>query len=292
MRSLHWVFTLNNYTDEELVALRKGLSEEKVRYAIFGKEVGESGTPHLQGYISFKKRNSLKGIKEVVGDRAHVDVAKGDEQQNYDYCSKEDPEPEQFGVRSKMRKRNDLDAFKESVKSGERDAKKLREDHTEVAARYPRFFDAYIKDHTPQPDIEYHPLRDWQQDLYNDLKAKPDKRTITFIVDSEGNRGKTWFAQYYCDLHSDATILEPGKKHDMTYALPDSLRVLFINCTREQCEYLSYSFLESCKDGWVFSPKYESRNKRYSAMHVVVLMNQSPDLEKLSRDRYKIIELK
>ena len=227
----------------------------------------------------------------MVGQRAHVEVAKGNESQNKTYCSKSDPEPEEFGKQGDPRKRSDLEDFKDAVKSGERNTKRLREDHSLIAARYPRFFDAYIRDYAPVPDLEYHPLNDWQQDLNTYLKRPPDRRTVYFVVDLEGGKGKTWFAQYYCELHDNATLLEPGKKADMAYALPDDVRVLFVNCTREQTEYLNYSFLESCKDGMVFSTKYESRVKRYNAMHVVVMMNQFPDTSKLSTDRYKIISI-
>lgn len=292
MAKRNWCFTLNNYDEAELVALRESLSDStKVRYAIFGKEIGESGTPHLQGYVSLKKVQRLSGIKKVVGNRAHVEVANGDERQNITYCSKSDPQPEEFGTRSSSGKRSDLEAFKDSVKDGVRDPKRLREEHSEVAARYPRFFDSYLRDHAPKPDLEYHVLNDWQQDLNQILNRVPDRRTVYFVVDYEGGKGKTWFAQYYCELHDNAIILEPGKKADMAYALPDICRTLFINCTREQVEFLNYSFLESCKDGMVFSTKYESRVKRYNAMHVVVMMNQDPDMNKLSADRYKVIRI-
>lgn len=89
--SKRWCFTLNNYDETELVSLRQSLSQKEIRYAIFGKEVGDSGTPHLQGYLSSTKAKRLSGVKKLVGDRAHVEVAKGDERQNRSYCSKSDP---------------------------------------------------------------------------------------------------------------------------------------------------------------------------------------------------------
>lgn len=288
--SKRWCFTLNNYDEAELDSLCENLQKKEIRYAIVGRETGEGGTPHLQGYFSSRKAMRFKAVKNMVGDRAHVEMAKGSEQSNFEYCSKEGFYTE-YGTRASPGKRSDLEAFKDAVKAGERNPVNLREHHSEVAAQYPRFFEAYIRDHAPKPDLEYHPLYDWQQDLNERLKKTPDRREIIFVVDSEGNRGKTWFAQYYCELHDNAIILEPGKKADMAYALPDECRVLFVNVTREQNEFLNYSFLESCKDGMVFSTKYESRVKRYNAMHVVVLMNQFPDLSKLSRDRYNIIQL-
>ena len=44
-RSNNWCFTLNNYTDESQQKVRDlGVGAE---YLVFGRELGESGTPHL-----------------------------------------------------------------------------------------------------------------------------------------------------------------------------------------------------------------------------------------------------
>ena len=286
-----YCWTLNNYDEAELVSLRTNLQKEEVRYAVFGKETGKEGTPHLQGFTAFKKQVSLKRAKEVVGERAHAEVCKGSEDQNYDYCTK-DGVFEEFGKRKKTPgKRTDLEAFADAVKAGERNIKRLREDFKEVVAKYPRYVNEYIRDQIEDPPVPSHPLRNWQADL-NDLLKKPaNDRDVVFVVDKVGNQGKSWFAKYYCSLHEDALILRPTKHADMAYALPPVLRVLFLDCTRKQVEYMPYTFMEECKDGYVFSNKYESCVKKYPSMHVVVLMNQMPDMDALSADRYNIIEL-
>jgi len=285
--SRSYAFTLNNYDEAELDSLRKSLSTEKVRYAIFGHEVGVSGTPHLQGYVSLKKPQSLVATKEMVGNRAHLEVAKASEHKNRQYCSK-DGKVETFGTPSNSGKRNDLEAFKDSVKNGCFSMKRLREDHPEVVAKYPRFCNDYIRDSLPAPSLTNYPLFLWQQKLNDILLHEPNDREVIFIVDKTGNRGKSWFAQYYCSLHENAFLMRPGKHSDMAYQLPLILRVLFLDCTRKQLEYLPYTLLEELKDGYVSCGKYESCVKRYSAMHVVVLMNEYPDKTSLSRDRYSV----
>lgn len=279
-------FTLNNYDETELESLRARLSKE-ARYAIFGKEVGKEGTPHLQGYVSVSKNLRLSSAKKLVGDRCHIEKAKGTEEQNFIYCSKGGLY-EEFGRREIAGKRTDLEKFKESVKLGTLSVKELRDMHSDVFAKYPRFCLDYIGDHKPREKPECHPLREWQEDLFQELKKEPDDRTVKFYVDRVGNSGKTWFSKYYCYLFDNAYYMRPTKHADMAYALPETLRVLFLDCTRQQVEHLPYSFLEAVKDGMVFSSKYESRLKTYGRVHVVVFMNQPPNLTALSEDRYQI----
>jgi len=83
-RSRTFVFTLNNYTEEDV---QKLLGYE-CKYVCFGKEVGESGTPHLQGYIAFKDPRTLKTLKKV-DKKAHWEVSKGLPSQAITYCKKE-----------------------------------------------------------------------------------------------------------------------------------------------------------------------------------------------------------
>lgn len=63
--------------------------ENSVKYLIIGKEVGEGGTPHLQGFVNFKKKLRRSTLKKQLGfTRAHVEIAKGTDHQNQTYCQK------------------------------------------------------------------------------------------------------------------------------------------------------------------------------------------------------------
>lgn len=297
IKARFWSFTLNNPKDDEVVALRKILNEQtQVRYAIFGKEVGESNaTPHLQGYVAFKSQKTFNVAKTLIGERSHIEKAKGNEEQNVVYCSKEDTNAEEFGSRHRSKgRRTDLECFKSDVKDGEFNLKTLRESHSEVMAKYERFCNSYIRDNLPKPELKVHVLRLWQVRLKCILDLEPNDRTVVFVVDPKGNAGKSWFAKWWLREHEetkDSMILRPTKHADMAYALQPIMRVLFLDCTRKQIEYLPYTFMEECKDGLVFSNKYESCIKEYPPMHVVVLMNENPDKTALSEDRYLIIDL-
>jgi hypothetical protein len=286
-RSKNWCFTLNNPTPADTDRLMLLETNPLVQYLVFGREVGESGTPHLQGFISFTERQRRNQTLTFTG-QAHLSHAR-DAKASALYCKK-DGDYTEFGTApAGPGNRSDLEAFKEAVLSGLTNRKDIRADHSEVSAKYPRFVDAYLADQAPDRVIELHPLRDWQQTLNQDLNLAPEDRKVIFLVDLEGNKGKSWFSHYYAANHDNVQILLPGKKADMSYALDSTIRVLFIDAPRsKQGEFLQYDFLEDVKNGFVFSSKYESRNKNLGKCHVVVNMNEHPDMSKLSNDRYDV----
>lgn len=85
-RSRNWCFTINNYEecDENNVF---GMSVDSV-YTVCGKEVGESGTPHLQGFVSFKNEKSLAQMQDYI-PRSHLEKKRGTFKEASDYCKKD-----------------------------------------------------------------------------------------------------------------------------------------------------------------------------------------------------------
>lgn len=284
-RAKHWCFTLNNYTQDNVDHIIDNASF--FDYVVFGREVGDSGTPHLQGFVSFPNRVRRTVCVEKIG-QAHFTVAR-----NIDnairYCKK-DGDYVELGERpTSQGSRSDLESFKLAVIGGCLDMKKLRNDFSEVVAKYPKFCTDFVQDHLPKKIVEVYPLRPWQSALYDALKLPPCPRKIFFIVDTVGNAGKSWFGHYYAFMHENSQVMLPGKKADMAYALDPTIRVLFVDAPRsKQGEFLQYDFLEDVKNGYVFCSKYESRVKQMQPCHVVVFMNEDPDMNKLSRDRYCI----
>lgn len=99
IQGLFWCFTLNNYSQEEFDALMELDSDEDVRYAVYGREVGINQTPHIQGYIEFKTRKTINQVKEKIGRRCHIELRRGTGQQASDYCKK-DGNFDEFGEMS------------------------------------------------------------------------------------------------------------------------------------------------------------------------------------------------
>lgn len=118
--SRRYCFTLNNPTDDELRVLGGLVSGELLRYCIWGREVGASGTPHLQGYVEYTRPIRPRQCKTVLGsDRVHVEAARGSAEQNIAYCSKEDHSPFICGEPSRGQgSRNDLEEVAVAIANG------------------------------------------------------------------------------------------------------------------------------------------------------------------------------
>lgn len=79
-----WCFTLNNWTEQELNVLK----ELECKYLICGREIGENGTPHLQGFVIFNANKRLNAARRI-SPRAHWELARGTNEQAAEYCKKE-----------------------------------------------------------------------------------------------------------------------------------------------------------------------------------------------------------
>jgi len=85
-KARNWMFTLNNYEDKDIERLANPC--EQVKYIAYGKEVGEFGTLHLQGYIICWEPQRLSFFKKQI-PRAHVEIMRGRLLDNDTYVEKE-----------------------------------------------------------------------------------------------------------------------------------------------------------------------------------------------------------
>lgn len=111
-KSSRWCFTVNNWEpkDEEL------FQQLECKYLVYGREVGDSGTPHLQGFVTFKGQQRLSALKKIH-ETAHWEAAKGTSRQASDYCKK-DGDYFEKGDAPSPGKRTDLLDIAKAVKSG------------------------------------------------------------------------------------------------------------------------------------------------------------------------------
>lgn len=132
-----YCFTLNNYTDEDI----ERIQAIECRYLVFGREVGEQGTPHLQGYISFKNARRGRAVKELLGSRVHLEGAKGSPKQNRQYCTKAGDFIEK-GEIPQQGKRSDLQQIKKAIDDGKSE-NYLWDKHFNKMVIYRRAFSEY-----------------------------------------------------------------------------------------------------------------------------------------------------
>jgi len=131
------VFTLNNPTDEEknnVQICMEGLMHGIV-FGGYGNEVGEEGTPHIQGFLCFKEGKTFNAIHALPGfARCHFENMRGTIDDSITYCSK-DGDYVQYGVKPTQGKRNDLEEVVEMVKAG----KRLREVAVACCSQFIKF---------------------------------------------------------------------------------------------------------------------------------------------------------
>lgn len=80
----NFCLTINNYNDEDISMALKC----PYQYLILGKEIGESGTHHLQGYCELKNQTRFNTVKEWF-PKAHMEPRKGTANEAADYCKKD-----------------------------------------------------------------------------------------------------------------------------------------------------------------------------------------------------------
>jgi len=114
-QSKHWCFTLNNPSEDD----ESTVLEEHSTYLVIGKEVGEEGTPHLQGYVAMKSRKELTAMKKLI-PRAHWEISRGTPQEASDYCKKDGSFQESgvLPVNGGVQKKRNWDAALASAKLG------------------------------------------------------------------------------------------------------------------------------------------------------------------------------
>jgi len=125
------VFTLNNWTAQEY----NHLCSLDFTWLIIGKEVGEEGTPHLQGAAVLGTQMDFGPLKKKLGPRVSFRSMSGSIQQNIVYCSKEDPAPFIKGTPPKEGKRNDLKMCYDALREGAT-MRQLAEEHGVEVIKY------------------------------------------------------------------------------------------------------------------------------------------------------------
>ena len=245
-QSKNWVMTFNNYPEQIFKILEENLIPLCDKY-VFGKEVGEQGTPHIQGAFVLKSKMRQDTIWKLIGSKCYLDKMKGK-----------------------------WNAQKYCVKQGN----EILTNH-----KFPK----------PVKVIEEHQFYQWQKDILEICKTEPDDRTIYWYWESKGNVGKTAFIKHMVLRHK-SLFCNGGKYTDIMNLVfnqnMEDCNVVFFDIPRGHGGKISYSSLESIKNGMVCNTKYETGTKIFNPPHIFIFANFEPDEpEKLSSDRWVIKNL-
>lgn len=260
--AIRWSFTINyekEITEEEA---RKNYSSNSSMLKTFTKffiySLEKVNNIHIQGYLECVNKMRMTAIKDIMGSRIHLEVSKGNREHNINYCSK---------TESQIEKPIMWDKSKEPKYTAE-----------ELGLVEP------IK------------LYNWQREAINIASSKPDRRTIHWFFETEGNVGKTELARHLIYYHKFGLI--DGKKKDIMCSIvgddgtKEIMKGYVFNFSRDKEGKVSYDSMESIKDGLIFSSKYKSTGGIIPPCHIFVFANWMPDITKMSLDRWKIYNIK
>ncbi len=253
-----WIFVWNNYPRTAGNAVEVFFKARKANCWIYGKEIGDNNTPHLQGYVEFKSDRRFSTLAKFRNGGLHWERAKKNKQINADYCAKEGDWYSMGPIAPKEKLLDPLDGL--SLHSWQKDLSEM-----------------CLKNCIPHSRFIY-----WM--IGADGAEGKTSWAKSFII----LHGERLGALYVSGKAQDM-------KHAIASRLKEGLiapKVIILGIPRSKNpNAISYQGLEELKDGIFFSSKYESRMVVYNTPHVIVLANQGPAEGKLSKDRLKIWDL-
>ncbi len=246
LRSRNWFLTWNNYDDDSIGVLLglAGLS----RYCV-QEEVGEDGTPHLQGVMVFKTNVLGSTLNNACGKRCwwskcrNLQAAKA-------YCSKVETRVGKRWAKGFTFPMKVLDPLEGKSLYG------WQEEILEMVRG-------------PADDRKVY----WYWSATGNVgKSVLCKHMV--LKEDAICVGGAFRDAYYAIMQRVAK----GR----------SVAIVLFSLSRSQGNKVSYIAIEGIKDGMFFSPKYESGMCVYNPPHVLVFANCAPDMSMLSADRWSV----
>lgn len=297
-RSVKWCFTVLDYKDSDLVSLNE-LPESKinhVKYVIYSKHVSMYNTRELHGFIYFNKEKHQSGVKYLLPANSLIEQARGSVEEHIQDCTKVEytergikPQVNKNQGASRKRKTSEMlhalltgsteehmiDQYGSSYIFQRKKLKALASDMKE---------DEVLKE--MRKEISDMKLNKWQSKALLILDTQDDYQVL-FIIDTNGKNGKTTFANYLI-AERGAAYFNNQKPDDIKYLYEGQPYVIFdFSATTN----IHYDIIEEIKNGIYFSPKKHSCVKHFKDPKVCVFMSFSPDLTKMSKPRYNVMDI-
>lgn len=143
-QSKTWCFTLNNYTELD----EKFFRDLDKTYLSYGRELApDTGTPHMQGYIIFRRNYSLIQLKKLH-DKCHWEQSKCSDAMNYTFKDQN----YYLEDNRKQGSRTDLKEVANVIK--EQGIKTVKDNYPEMYIRYHSGMEKLVQHYTAQRDFK------------------------------------------------------------------------------------------------------------------------------------------
>lgn len=119
---------------------------------------------------------------------------------------------------------------------------------------------------------------------------------LYWFWERRGGWGKSVVSLWMID-HLDAFVVS-GANKDILFGFKQQVdegktpNIIVFDIPRCNENHVSYQAIESIKNGFMYSPKYEGGMCRFNPPHVICFSNEPPDTDEMSIDRWRIVELK
>lgn len=273
-----------------------------IKYCVFQLEAAPTtGRPHWQGYIELDASVRPTGVANKVPELhgAHFEARRGEQCEAIAYCKKEPrlAGPFEFGEPARQGKKRQCVRDEAAIY--------VRDNAETVTIDFldRNFTTASVMYHKQLMDLKHRLLQvpaddsafqpyPWQQRILNMLAQPANDRSVIWVTDTQGGRGKSRLAKHLLHMHG-ATKLQ-GKLENMIYAYKQKLnRIVIFDISRAAAEYSDnlYAMAEGLKDGALMNQKYESSMFFFTPPHVIFFANFSWDRSKFTHDRVIEIDL-
>lgn len=258
IRARVWFITWNNPTEECMTLWHKELKKTK-KYIWQLEEGKENKTLHIQGHLEYANPVCFDTLRKRIPG-AHIEKTRNIKQAE-EYCQK----------------------YETSL------GKVYKKGYEEELSLEERLINHEYK------DIVW---RQWQQNVLNIIEGEVNKREINWIYEPIGNIGKSFLCKYIGLKYN--SIICSGKTNDIFNQVrnwrienPNELQIppVIVDIPRSEFSHTNYAAIESLKNGFLYSGKYEGGKIYGLSPHIIVMANSPPNTTQLSADRWNIMDL-
>lgn len=229
-----WCFTINNPTEADA----KILKDWEKTYLVFGEEVGESGTPHFQGFITFKRAYRLTQLKKLH-KTAHWEPAITGDAMNY--CMK------------------DGNYYIE-------DNRKKKGERTDLKQILSKSFDQIVSEH-PDYYVKYH---NGIEKLFARSTLKRDFKPVVTWIHGPSGVGKTRQV-----VESEPDLWISGKNLKWWNGYENQEAVLFDDFRADFC---TFHELLRILDRYPYTPETKGGYKQFNSKRIYITSCYHPSL--------------